>query len=495
MKKILISLIALTLIISLISCSAPTSDNTDTDETESASETDTESGTETDSQSESGSATDTESQSETESESSTESESESETKKETEPPTKLPLDGDSQGEINAMPREYKAQNYADMKCIWLSQFDLTKIYAQNGAQRDKTEFEALMATVLDNVKENGMNTVILQVRPNADSMYPSEIYPPSAYVTGSHANGFSYDPLPIIIELAKQRELSIHAWINPLRAMTHEQLMSVSKDYAIRKWYDGTDYRGKYIMKVDDNWYLNPAYSEVRDLIVKGAVEIMENYDFDGLHMDDYFYPTTKSTFDAKAYAQYTAEGGKLDLLSFRRESLNKLIASLYAATKTIDSTALFGISPAGNYNTVYNSHCADVLTWCSTSGYIDYICPQIYFGLEHETFAFKATADVWQSYIKNDSVKLIIGMTLSKSISKTDNFAGSGKDEWAKSDDILKRCLEYTSTLPSCIGVAYFCYQYFYEPISGSTNEGSLAERNNFIPLLKEISWQTAQD
>ena len=308
---------------------------------------------------------------------------------------------------------------------------------------------------------------------------------------GSYGKNFSYDAVAIAVELAHERGLSIHAWINPLRAMTDSQITSVQQDYAIRQWYDDSALIGKYVVKVGENWYLNPAYSEVRELILDGAREVMQKYDFDGLHMDDYFYPTTDESFDGMAYRQYLREGGKLSLADFRRDALNKLVGGMYEVVKSIDSEALYGISPAGNYNTVYNSHYADVLTWCAEEGYIDYICPQVYFGLEHSSFDFVSTAEKWQSYIKTDAVKLIIGMSLGKAQSGVDNYAGDGKNEWSEHKDVLKRCLEYTKELDECIGVAYFCYQYFYDPITADPNAKTQTERDNFVPILKEISWK----
>ena len=406
-------------------------------------------------------------------------------------PTEPPLDSNGEEEDIKVNTQYTALNYENMKCMWLSQFDLSSIYCENGKQRDAESFRALMATVLDNVKANGMNTVILQLRPNADSMYPSEVYPPSAYVVGAYGNKFAYDAIEIVLELAKERELSIHAWINPLRAMTDSQIRSVPRSYAIRKWLEDDDLCGKYIVKVGENWYLNPAYSEVRELILDGAREVMQKYDFDGLHMDDYFYPTTDASFDTAAYRQYLREDGTLSLADFRRDALNKLVGGMYESVKAIDPEALYGISPAGNYNTVYNSHYADVLTWCAEEGYIDYICPQVYFGLEHSSFDFISTAEKWQSYIKSDKVSLVIGMSLGKAQSGVDNYAGEGKNEWSEHKDVLKRCLEYTKELDECIGVAYFCYQYFYDPISAEPNAKTQTERDNFVPILKEISWK----
>ena len=217
----------------------------------------------------------------------------------------------------------------------------------------------------------------------------------------------------------------------------------------------------------------------------------MEKYDVDGVHMDDYFYPTQGASFDGDAYAEYTKTNKAASLASFRKNNLNMLISSLYSAVKAADSKALFGISPAGVIDTVTEKQYADVYTWCKEDGYIDYICPQVYFGLEHQTCDFVKICNVWRKIIKNDNVKLIIGMTLGKAKSKVDNYAGSGKNEWAQSDDILKRCLEYTKELDKCTGVSYFCYQYFFDPVSGASVKETAKERDNFIPVLKSMTWQ----
>ncbi len=384
----------------------------------------------------------------------------------------------------------KVTNHDDIKAIWISQFDLSSVYSSGGAQRDKNSFTKLMKTILDNVKNNGFNTVFLQTRPYADSFYPSEYYPPSRFTVGKYGNGFKYDPIEIIVALARERGLSIHAWINPLRCMTEGEIAYVPDNYAVKKWYNDPALRGKYIVKSGTYLYLNPAYKEVRELILNGAREVMTNYGFDGLHMDDYFYPTTSESFDSDAYASYIKDGGSKSLADYRRENLNKLISAMYDVTKSVNPSLLYGISPAGNWNTVYNSHYADYKTWCGEEGYIDYICPQVYFGLEHGSYDFVKTSAMWQSFIKTDSVKLIIGMTLGKAKSGVDEYAGAGKYEWQNNKDVIKRCILSTASLDKCTGISIFCYQYFYNPISGADVTETLTERNNFVPTMKDISW-----
>ena len=389
------------------------------------------------------------------------------------------------------PEEYKALNYDDVKALWISQFDMSSVYLFGGKQREEADFTSLLETILDNAVELGFNTVIYQVRPYADSMYPSEYYPPCSMVTGNHGTEHTYDVFEILVREAHERKLSVQAWINPMRAMEENQLAAVDDKYPIKQWYNNAALRGNYIVNVSGRWYLNIGYEEVRNLIRDGAAEILEKYDVDGLHMDDYFYPTTDPSFDRRSYTEYKVKGGTMSLPEYRKDVLSQLVKSLYDATKASGEDRIFGISPAGNYNTVVTSHYADVDLWCGTEGYIDYICPQIYFGMEHQTQAFDSTSERWQRIIKTDSVDLIIGMTLGKAKSGVDNYAGSGKNEWSQNKDILLRCLQYTKELEKCTGVAYFCYQYFYHPVTGVKDTSTLREVTNFLPLLKEITWQ----
>lgn len=380
--------------------------------------------------------------------------------------------------------------YEDMKAMWLSQYDMADIYSAGGAQRSREDFKNRVEQMLDNIKAESFNTVILQVRPFADSMYPSEYYPVSSFVTGKIGAEASYDPVAIIVELAHERELSVHAWINPLRGMYESEITEVDAAYQMRQWYDDDSLRGKYIVTVGGRWYLNPAYEEVRQLICAGAEEALGRYDFDGLHMDDYFYPTTEASFDAEAYDAYVSSGGQMSLADFRRNNINLLVRELYALTHRSGTQRLFGISPGGNSETAYGSQYADIYTWCAEEAYVDYICPQIYWGLEHETHDFIRVSREFQNMIKTESVDLIIGMTFDKACSKEDKWAGRGKDEWKNHDDILLRCLQSTLELDSCRGVAVFSYQHFYEPLSGEAVEETAAERENFMTLFPYISW-----
>lgn len=385
-------------------------------------------------------------------------------------------------------QKYEVNNYEFMKAVWLSQFDLKPIYQSGGKQRSEIEFKILIKKVLDNLKKDGYNTIIVQVRPYADSFYPSEFYPVSNFVSGNFGDENIYDPFEIIIEYAHERNFSVHAWVNPMRGMTTKEIENVPDEYLVKKWFDNADTKGKYIVELDGRLYLNPAYSEVRTLIANGAKEICEKYDVDGVHIDDYFYPTTNASFDKSAFDEFVKAGGKSSLDKFRNEMLNLMVSEIYSSIKSVDENILFGVSPAGNINNTYKQLYADVYKWCSNSGYLDYICPQIYFGLEHESYDFVSVYNTWKNIIKRDDIKLVVGMTLGKAKQGYDNYAGSGKNEWSEHKDILKRCLEYLSEKEECSGISFFCYQYMYDPLSGVSVAETKLERENMKKIFSNL-------
>ncbi len=387
---------------------------------------------------------------------------------------------------------YEQLNYTNVKAMWLSQFDLNGVFTSGSSQRSESSFRSLMTTILNNCKDMGFNTIIVQVRPNGDSMYPSDYYTMSKYVVGSYGKTASYDPFEIIIEMAHEINLSVQAWINPLRLMTSSDITKVETTYKVGEWYNSSTYNGKYVVLYSSYYYLNPAYEEVRNLIINGAKEICEKYEVDGVHMDDYFYPTTDSSFDSAAYSAYS---GSLSLANWRRSNLNALVSGIYTAVKSVDPDILFGISPAGNLSTVYNSQYADVYTWCSTTGYIDYICPQVYFGMLHSSQSVPTCTGNWANIVTNSNVTLYVGLTLGKAVDgyngTVDTYAGTteGKYEWVNNRDVIKSSLEYIrDNVDKCTGIAFFCYQYFYNPTSGAARSETAEERANFLPIFQAM-------
>lgn len=376
-----------------------------------------------------------------------------------------------------------AEEEGYMKAIWVSQYDLGPILTKNGVQREKTDFERLAVQMFDNIKEDGYNTVFLQVRPFGDSFCPSEFYPPSATVTGAYGRDLEYDPVGILLEIAGERGLSVHAWINPYRLMKPEEILLIDDGYPVKALYS----QGR-LREVDGRLYLDPSDPDARALIVNGAKELLEAYAFDGLHIDDYFYPTQSEDFDREAFEQ----SGFDDLAEFRTESVNSLVSALYKAVKGVDQALVFGVSPAGNLSTLKEVYYADAEEWCSEDGYIDYILPQIYFGFLHGSCAFDTMTERWADIIKNDNVKLYIGLTGGKAVDgfngTEDRYAGTeeGRREWINSTDVLKRSFEYLFGNEDVDGFSFFCYQYLYDRLTGEPNPAIAAEKEGFGALIK---------
>ncbi len=392
-------------------------------------------------------------------------------------------------EDNIVPDVPSSLNYEYVKAIWLSQFDMLSVYTDGNKQRNKRDYTQLVKNIINNVKALGFNTVFIQLRPNGDSIYPSELFPPSRYACGSYSSHFDYDAFAIFLSLAREAELSVHGWINPFRCMSEKEITELDSKYTIKKWYDESH---PALKAVNGNYYLDPSYSETRKLICDGAAEILVKYELDGIHIDDYFYPTTSEDFDKPEYLKYRNNNGTLSLADFRRQNVNELIKSLYKTVKHYRKDALFGVSPSGNNARNYDVLYADTEKWCKASGYIDYICPQVYFGFEHGTCDFKKVCEEFSSMIKRKDIKLIIGMSLGKAISASDGgediYAGKGAREWIQNKDILLRMLEYTKTLDKCGGVSYFSYQYFYDAATNKLNPKASEEKAKLLPAFKSF-------
>ncbi len=323
------------------------------------------------------------------------------------------------------------------QALWLTQFDMTKFYTKNGVQRPRDEYASLVCDMLCRLQGDGYDSVFLQMHPNGDSMYQSDYYPVSKYVTGAYGRELAYDPIEIFMHYARQNGIAVHAWINPYRFMTADEVLSVDTRYAVRHWYD-TDSRN--ISVVNGRIYALPSSSEALDLLMSYVSEMLCRYDFAGLHIDDYFYPTSDADFDKYDFF----DSCFTDLASFRRDCTDKLVMSLYQTVKNVDGNLLFGVSPAGNIYSLYDGYYIDVKKWCVEEGYIDYICPQLYFGFLNKYCPFEKTFADWREAAGDKT--LIIGLSAAKALAGKnglqDAFAGTdeGKSEWIDHPDIIMR-------------------------------------------------------
>ena len=273
--------------------------------------------------------------------------------------------------------------------------------------------------ILRGCADMGMNAVILQVRPSCDALYPSRLFPWSRYLTGRQgtAPAEGFDPLAYWVEQAHALGLELHAWINPFRVTKAgaEELAALSADHP-------AVLHPEWVAEHDGNYYLDPGLPEVRELVVQGAEELARNYDVDGIHLDDYFYPGSDFD-DAAAFDRY---GGSFSNVGdWRRENVNQLVKALGERLHAIRPELAYGISPSGvwadsrsipggsrttgGYESYYAAY-ADSRKWVK-EGWIDYICPQIYWYIGHKTMDYAAIARWWADTVEGTGVSLYIGM------------------------------------------------------------------------------------
>lgn len=316
-----------------------------------------------------------------------------------------------------------------MKGVWVTYMELSMQYEDDQSER---AFRGKFEAIAKNCKSRGFNTLIVQVRPFCDALYKSDIFPFSHILTGKQGKDPGYDPLKIMCEICNKEGLKIHAWINPYRILLNDTPSELCETNPYI-----TD--SKICIETESTVILDPSNEKARKLIVDGVRELAENYDIDGIQFDDYFYPQDIDSEDSAQYESYKSghsSGSIMSLDEWRTANVNLLICEVYRAVHSAENASTdkkpeFGISPQGNLGNNAGLN-ADVTSWCAQRGYIDYICPQIYFSLENPALTFENSLKEWKSLSFHNDLKLYIGLAGYK--------AGSDADEetWLESDSIL---------------------------------------------------------
>ncbi|MBK6820110.1 MAG: family 10 glycosylhydrolase [Bacteroidetes bacterium] len=267
-------------------------------------------------------------------------------------------------------------------------------------------------TIIERLKANNMNAVIVQIRPSADALYQSTYENWSRYLSGKQGVPPSpyYDPLAFMIEECHKRCLEFHAWFNPYRALVDANKNPNTAEHITRlhpEWF--LNYGGKK--------YFDPGLPEVKAYFIKIVMDVVKRYDIDAVHFDDYFYPyrIAKVEFpDFKSYAMYGSKFANKD--DWRRDNVNRLIESLSKQIKQEKPYVKFGISPFGVWRnaskdpegsqtnggqTNYDDLFADVIMW-QKKGWIDYLLPQLYWEIGHRAVDYHTLLDWWAQHAYN---------------------------------------------------------------------------------------------
>jgi uncharacterized lipoprotein YddW (UPF0748 family) len=291
----------------------------------------------------------------------------------------------------------------------------------------KESFEAYAKQVINNIYSLGYNTLFLHIRAFGDAFYRSNIFPFSKSLMGTLGKDPGFDPLEIFISEARKKGIRLHGWINPYRMSQNDSEENILKDsvlYSFLKDGKAKAFGGKF--------YLDPGHTDCINLVLNGVKEVLENYDIDGIHFDDYFYPTTSPEFDADTYKTYTEKGGRLSLADWRRANVNSLVSSVYRLCERYNKP--FGISPSAHISQDktdknYNENYADISLWLKEEGFVHYITPQLYFGYDYkaEEFRFNNLLKLWKDIYKREEILVFIGLGAYKIDEPTD----ADGDEW----------------------------------------------------------------
>lgn len=340
----------------------------------------------------------------------------------------------------------------EIRGIFISYIDYKGKFVDDNKAKEEID------KMITNVEKEKFNLIIIQVRSFSDSLYESEIFPKNVEVK------CNFDVLEYFIEESHKRNILVYAWVNPYRISTNVDPSKIDESNPAYKWMDTNNVKvvpGKGI-------YYNPASSDVRELITKGVLEIVFKYKIDGVCFDDYFYPD--NSIDTVEYEEYLKGHPGISLTDFHLLQVNELISGVYKGIKEIKKDVLFGISPDGNIDNNYSIHGADVKTWVTHKGYVDFIMPQVYYGFKNEARPYIETIRQWNKLITIDSISLIPALALYKAGS-VDEYAKAGKMEWIEDNDILKKQVTIGRNLTHYKGFAIFRYDYMFNEATDSTS------------------------
>lgn len=361
-------------------------------------------------------------------------------------------------------------NYSDdvsfeKRGIFVSYIELSKYVKDKDINTSKNNINK----IITNIKNLDFNLIILQVRSFSDAIYPSDIFPFSSSVSEEGVDP-GYDILEYFIDICHKNNILLYAWINPYRIRNTNDVGSISSLNPAYKWLNSRN------VIVDNGIYYNPSSDEVIELISSGVLEIVKNYDVDGILFDDYFYPNTDCD-----YIEYLLTNRSVSYDDYKLERVNKMIRSVYSICK--EYNILFGISPDANIENNYSKLSADVYTWLSDNKYIDFIMPQVYYGFFNESKAFKNVIDEWEGLIKNPDIELMIALAFYK-VGNEDKWARSGYNEWVNNSNIIMREIILSRNLKFYGGFSLFRYDYIFNDSMYTKN--TLLEVENMKKVLK---------
>ncbi|AJF64260.1 hypothetical protein SVTN_07365 [Streptomyces vietnamensis] len=356
----------------------------------------------------------------------------------------------------AQPLRGKPHRGREFRGMWLATVANRDWPSRAGLTAEQQRAELLRH--LDTAVERRLNTVVLQVRPTADALWPSPYEPWAQYLTGTQGRDPGWDPLGTAVDEAHARGLELHAWFNPYRVANHTDPGRLAAGHPARL-------HPEWVLPYGGKLYYNPGLPEVRSFVQDAMLDALRRYEIDAVHWDDYFYPypVAGQVFaDDEAYARY---GGDFpDRASWRRNNTDLLVSEMSVRIKETRKHTAFGISPFGVWRNIatdpegsdtragvqtYDDLYADTRKWIR-EGWIDHVIPQLYWNIGLPVADYAKLLPWWDAVVRDTGVGLYIGEALYKAGDPAQPAAWQDPRE-------LSRHLELARRYPSVGGHCFF--------------------------------------
>lgn len=378
-----------------------------------------------------------------------------------------------------------AQTKPEFRAAWIATVDNIDWPSKKGLPVDSQKAEFIR--ILDLHLQNGMNAIVMQIRPATDAFYPSPYEPWSEWLSGVQGKPPSpyYDPLQFMIDETHKRGMEFHAWCNPYRADFSIGKASIAPSHITRlhpQWF--LDYGGKK--------YFDPGNKEAQEFVVDVIHDITERYDVDAIHFDDYFYPYRIAGKEFPDSLSYSLYGKGMTKDDWRRSNVDSIIYKLFTAIRKAKPHVQFGISPFGVWRnadkdprgsntkagqTNYDDLYADILLWLQ-KGWIDYVAPQLYWEMGHKAAPYEVLIDWWSKHTYGKHCYIGLGI-----------YRANGRDEAWKDSTLLPRQIEMLRNTPNMHGMIFFSTKSFFNNPNGWNDSLRLNYFKEPAPL-PQMNW-----
>jgi uncharacterized lipoprotein YddW (UPF0748 family) len=350
-----------------------------------------------------------------------------------------------------------AQAKTEFRGVWVATVDNIDWPSKGNFNSDSQKVEFIK--LLDMHQRNGMNAMIVQIRPVTDAFYPSQYEPWSEFLTGVQGQPPVpyYDPLEFMVAETHKRGMEFHAWMNPYRAVFNIYKSSIAATH-ISKIHP------EWFLTYGDKKYFDPGIKEVQQYVTNVVKDVVSRYAIDAIHFDDYFYPYKIPGKEFPDYASYNKYGNGMSKDNWRRSNTDSIISMLSIAIKKENPKCQFGISPFGVWRNIdkdpdgsrtngaqtnYDDLYADILLWLR-KGWIDYVAPQLYWEFGHKIAPYEVLIDWWSKHTYGRNCYIGLGI-----------YRANSNTAW-KDVTQLPRMIDALRATPNIQGMIFFSSKTF---------------------------------